>query len=182
MLNEITSQSSSLDDVPEVNTLDGTTSLPAYRKGSTELVKVPIPLISKAAVDASTTAVSTANAARDTANSAVAAVESISESIGVPEGIASLDANGKLLEDQLPSSSREVIKFSGDLVGNITFEPAVGDTGTLYYYPAHGTLILRGNNGKYYSDWVNGDFCGTSSANGRVPVIGKIYIDAVNNI
>lgn len=66
VVNEITTQSTSIDELPEVDSLDQTGSLPAYKKDSTELVRVPIPLISKPATDAAVSA----NAAASAANSA----------------------------------------------------------------------------------------------------------------
>lgn len=68
VINEITTQSTSIDELPEVSSLDQTTSLPAYKKNSTDLVKVPITLISKPA----DTAAVAANAAASFANSAAA--------------------------------------------------------------------------------------------------------------
>lgn len=68
VINEITTQSTSIDELPEVTNLNQTSSIPAYKKDSTELVKVPIPLISKPATDAA----ATANSAASSANSAAA--------------------------------------------------------------------------------------------------------------
>lgn len=80
VVNAITTQSTSVDELPAVTDLSQTESLPAYRKNSSELVKVPIPLISKPAVDAAAaatlaaeqavTATNEANQARDDANAA----------------------------------------------------------------------------------------------------------------
>lgn len=68
VVNEITTQSTSIDELQEVSNLNQTTSLPAYKKDSTDLVKVPISLISQPAIDAATLA----NAAASSANSAAA--------------------------------------------------------------------------------------------------------------
>jgi hypothetical protein len=73
VVNEITTQSTSIDELEAVTSLDQTESLPAYKKNSTELVKVPIPLISKPAIDAATAANSAASSANSAAGEATAA-------------------------------------------------------------------------------------------------------------
>lgn len=66
VINEITTQSTSIDELDTVDNVNSVDSLPAYKKDTTSLVKVPIPLISKPAVDAA----ATANAAAEKANTA----------------------------------------------------------------------------------------------------------------
>ena len=68
VVNEITTQSTSIDELPVVESLDQTDSLPAYRKDSTTLVRVPLPMISRPAVEAA----DAANMAASAANSAAA--------------------------------------------------------------------------------------------------------------
>ncbi len=75
VVNEITTQSTSIDELPEVDSLNQTGSLPAYKKNSTELVRVPIPLISKPAIDAATSANAAASAANSAAEQATQAKE-----------------------------------------------------------------------------------------------------------
>lgn len=66
VINEITTQSTSIDELDVVDNVNLVDSLPAYQRDTSTLVKVPIPLISKPAVDAATTA----NAAAERANTA----------------------------------------------------------------------------------------------------------------
>ena len=73
VVNEITTQSTSIDELEVVTRLDQTESLPAYKKNSTELVKVPIPLISKPAIDAAEAANRAANSANNAARGAITA-------------------------------------------------------------------------------------------------------------
>lgn len=73
VVNEITTQSTSIDELEVVSSLSQTESLPAYKKNSTELVRVPIPLISKPATDAAEAANRAANAANGAAEAATTA-------------------------------------------------------------------------------------------------------------
>ncbi len=66
VVNEITTQSTSIDELPTVSSLAEATSLPAYKRGTSELVRVPIEIIAKPAVEAA----ETANMAASSANSA----------------------------------------------------------------------------------------------------------------
>ncbi len=75
VVNEITTQSTSIDELPVVSSLGQTDSLPAYEKGSTNLVRVPIPLISKPATDAADAANMAASAATSAAEQATQAKE-----------------------------------------------------------------------------------------------------------
>ena len=75
VVNEITTQSTSIDELPTVSSLDQTDSLPAYEKSSTNLVRVPIPLISQPAVDAADAANRAASAATSAAEQATQAKE-----------------------------------------------------------------------------------------------------------
>lgn len=75
VVNEITTQSTSIDELPVVGSLDQTDSLPAYKKDSTTLVRVPIPMIAKPAVDAADAANMAASAATSAAEQATQAKE-----------------------------------------------------------------------------------------------------------
>lgn len=75
VVNEITTQSTSIDELPEVSSLSQTDSLPAYEKGTTNLVRVPISLISKPATDAAEAANRAASAATSATEQATQAKE-----------------------------------------------------------------------------------------------------------
>lgn len=79
VINEITTQSTSIDELEVVTDLAQTESLPAYKKDSTELVRVPIPLISKPAIDAADSANRAANAANSAAGAATTAKNETNE-------------------------------------------------------------------------------------------------------
>ena len=92
VVNEITTQSTSIDELKVVTSLDQTESLPAYKKNSTELVKVPIPLISKPAIDAA----EAANRAASSANSAASeATTAKNETIAAKEAAEEATANAQ---------------------------------------------------------------------------------------
>lgn len=73
VVNEITTQSTSIDELPVATSLDQTDSLPAYEKDTTNLVRVPIPLISQPAVDAAEAANRAASAATSASEQATQA-------------------------------------------------------------------------------------------------------------
>lgn len=71
VVNELTTMSTSIDELAEVTNLSQTESLPAYEKGTSRLVKVPIPLISKPAIDAADVANRAASSATSAASEAL---------------------------------------------------------------------------------------------------------------
>lgn len=73
VINEITTQSTSIDELDVVDSVNLVDSLPAYQRNTSTLVKVPIPLISKPATDAAATANEAAERANTAAQSADAA-------------------------------------------------------------------------------------------------------------
>lgn len=75
VINEITTQSTSIDELDVVDNVNLVDSLPAYQRNTSTLVKVPIPLISKPATDAA----ATANAAAERANTAAQSADAAKE-------------------------------------------------------------------------------------------------------
>lgn len=73
VVNVLVTQSTSLDEIQVVNTLDTADSLPAYKRGTSDLVRVPIPLISKPAIDAAAAATTAKEAAELATNNAIVA-------------------------------------------------------------------------------------------------------------
>ena len=62
VINEIVTQSTSIDELPPAESISNVESLPAYKRGTSELVSVPLSLISKPAVDAAASATQAAEA------------------------------------------------------------------------------------------------------------------------
>lgn len=79
VINEITTQSTSIDELPIVSSLTQTDSLPAYEKSSTNLVRVPISLISQPATEAAAAANRAASAASSAAKQATQAKEEVAQ-------------------------------------------------------------------------------------------------------
>lgn len=79
VINEITTQSTSIDELDVVNSVSLVDSLPAYKRDTSTLVKVPIPLISKPATDAAVTANAAAEKANTAAQNADAAKQAADE-------------------------------------------------------------------------------------------------------
>ena len=75
VINEITTQSTSIDELDVVDNVNLVDSLPAYQRDTSTLVKVPIPLISKPATDAAAVATAAAERANTAAQNADAATE-----------------------------------------------------------------------------------------------------------
>lgn len=76
VVNEIVTQSTSIDELPSATSTEDVESLPAYKKETSELISMPISLISKPAVDAATaanTAAENANLAKQNADAATSA-------------------------------------------------------------------------------------------------------------
>lgn len=85
VINEITTQSTSIDELEAVSDLSQTESLPAYRKNTSTLVRVPISLISKPATDAAASANRAASAAESAAALANQAKEEATTAKGETE-------------------------------------------------------------------------------------------------
>lgn len=126
VINEITTQSTSIDELDVVDSVNLVDSLPAYQRNTSNLVKVPIPLISKPAVDAATsanaaaeranTASQNADAAREAAQTATeeamqakeAATTATKRTIEVAEGIAGAVNEIKATADNADKLSKKL--------------------------------------------------------------------------
>lgn len=132
VINEITTQSTSIDELDVVDSVTLVDSLPAYQRNTSTLVKVPIPLISKPAVDAAAsanaaaeranTAAQSADAAKEAADQATeeateakeAAEEATQRTIQVAEGLATAVNEIKSTADAADNLSKEIKQQVGD--------------------------------------------------------------------
>lgn len=126
VINEITTQSTSIDQLDVVDSVNLVDSLPAYQRNTSTLVKVPIPLISKPAVDAAALANAAAESANTAAQSADAAKEAAQEAttgaleatqttIQVAEGLSTAITEIKTTADGADKLSKQLGKQLGDL-------------------------------------------------------------------
>lgn len=132
VINEIATQSTSIDELDVVDSVNLVDSLPAYRRDTSTLVKVPIPLISKPATDAAVTAnaaaqmatqaAQSADAAKeaaeqataDTLKSATAATEAADEAREVASGLSSAVREIRILAANADILSRELKEQLGE--------------------------------------------------------------------
>jgi len=132
VINEITTQSTSIDELDVVDSVTAVDSLPAYKKSTSTLVKVPIPLISKPATDAAvtanaaaqraTTAAQEADAAKEAAETATteaqeakeAAEQATTRTIQVAEGLATAINDIKSTADGADNLSKELKQQVGN--------------------------------------------------------------------
>lgn len=105
------------------------------------------------------------------------------ESLGLADGVATLDSEGELESSQLPSDlTDEVLEFAGFTDDTIT----VASTSTTVYSAIVfsnklGAFVAEGSGytPTYYGNWDNGKFYGSGSP--KVPYEGKLYVDTTTN-
>lgn len=123
----------------------------------------------------------TANAAQSTANTAKA----VTDTKGMPNGLATLDPNGKIPESEIPTSYKEVLAFgtilSPDEKPTIETIGISSNLGVMVYCPAYKRFLYKVGS-KYYNAWVGATKWGSSGVNGWMPETEKIYIDTSTNI
>lgn len=115
---------------------------------------------------------------------ALSRISAIENQVGSPNGIASLDRNGLVPANQLPSYVDDVVEFSGfypTLVAP-TIEQSSILNGSVVYLSSSETFVCMSNNEdnalpKFYANWVGADSFGEFSTKGRAPMSGKIYVD-----
>ena len=135
------------------------------------------------ALEAAEEAVSTAEAAKSTADAAqitANAAKKVTDSKGLPGGIAPLDDNGKVPLSHIPRSLDDVKYFDGFLAIS---PPALQDISVadcnVLFDPAHCTFIAqsKADAGVFSANWADADFFGALTPEGRIPDKDKIYVD-----
>lgn len=130
-----------------------------------------------------------AGIAVERADSALSRISVIENKVGQSNGIATLDENGLVPANQLPSYVDDVVEFDGFnyISGEPPIELASAPTGSIIYLLATNTFVCvhTSDSGlsasKFYSNWLGADSFGELTAKGRVPVSGKIYVDKSQN-
>ncbi|MEZ3521730.1 MAG: hypothetical protein K1V78_09565 [Muribaculaceae bacterium] len=104
---------------------------------------------------------------------------------GLPNGVASLDANMKVPASQLPAYVDDVLEFAGTLSTKPTISQSSTSStnGTVVFCSATNTFIYKDGT-TYYSNWAEAYGFGSASEqgmNGYTPAKGKIYVDTTTN-
>lgn len=112
-------------------------------------------------------------------------ISDIKGSIGVINGIAPLDENGRVPARYIPNSYDDVLEFGGLIQSAPTIQQqSVIGEGTVVYCEETSCFLLRQGlplQYKYYSNWQDADNWGELSQNGRIPHSGKVYVDITEN-
>lgn len=138
---------------------------------------------------------STAEAAKEKADSVGTELTEFKNTKGKAEGLAPLGSDGKIASDYLPTYVDDVIEFANIVEGVTAQQQAVAksstDEGCSVVYDKYNNAFLLAvvsTDGEaeaapvYYVDWLDGDTFGVSMLTGRVPMSGKVYIDNEKNI
>lgn len=132
-----------------------------------------------------------AGIAVERADSALSRISAIENKIGSSNGIATLDENGLVPANQLPSYVDDVVEFDG--FNHLLLEPPIETAsntsgGSIIYLSATNTFVClqRTESGvsiavKYFPNWPGADSFGEFTNKGRVPMAGKIYVDKSEN-
>lgn len=128
-----------------------------------------------------------ANIAIERADNALTRIGAIESSLGKPIGIATLDENGLVPADQLPSYVDDVVEFDGFTSFPFVLETAsAASPGDILFVTSTNTFVCRGRSAvgeviKHYPNWAGADAFGENSPSGRIPASGKIYLDVSAN-
>ena len=134
---------------------------------------------------------SLAQAAQSTADEA----KKVTDSKGIADGIAPLDEKGLVPEYHIPGKYDDVVEFQGSKL--MPFAPQMQSYGGLstdencsvLFDPVNGVFVISvetvSTTGKQtvttYNNWADGSSFGEASSLGRVPQIGKVYVDINSN-
>lgn len=116
-------------------------------------------------------------------------VDAINEKIGHPDGLATLDSEGKVTAEQLPDiPEQRVLPFDGVLVlvSPQIVQGSASGPGEVMYVPSTKTFVYRAGSGlttKLYSNWPGADEYGPAlSTSGRTPHAAKIYVSTSKEV
>lgn len=106
---------------------------------------------------------------------------------GLPGGVAPLGENGMVPSMYLPMVLDDVVEFakavtgSLDVVTDSSANPAVA--GRVIYCPDMKRFVWESDTtpATYFANWTGADTFGTLTQTGRLPLAGKIYIDTSSN-
>ena len=115
-----------------------------------------------------------------------AAIKSITDSKGLPGGIAPIGDNGLIPTRFIPGAMDDVKEFDGfvTIVATPEAQSITGEVDVMFN-SVTGCFIAKPHRlditVNYYSNWYNADSFGEISLNGRIPASDKLYVDKTNN-
>lgn len=142
------------------------------------------------AINAATSDLATAKEAIETLTSLVEThddnIKTLNDSIGRANGISTLGNDGKVPMSQLPDSLKDVVCFYESYSYSGSRQSyydkfSTEDGCRVIYDTSCNKFILDSDDGNVYIDWKDAGLFGTSSNEGRVPSIGKIYVEETSN-
>lgn len=142
------------------------------------------------AINAATSDLATAKEVIETLTSLVEThddnIKTLNDSIGRADGISTLGNDGKVPMSQLPDSLKDVVCFYESYSYSGSRQSyydkfSTEDGCRVIYDTSCNKFILDSDDGNVYIDWKDAGLFGTSSNEGRVPSIGKIYVEEMSN-
>lgn len=113
-------------------------------------------------------------------------IKTLNDSIGRANGISTLGNDGKVPMSQLPDSLKDVVCFYESYSYSGSRQSyydkfSTEDGCRVIYDTSCNKFILDSDDGNVYIDWKDAGLFGTSSNEGRVPSISKIYVEETSN-
>lgn len=124
--------------------------------------------------------------AKNLANTANSGVSAINNKLGKPNGIAVLDANGRIPASAVPGAMDDVKEFAGmDDVGEVLFtssDQLSTDSDCMVIYDTnHNCLVLYSTTNGWHNRWGDSHLFGTDGQHGVTPADDKVYLDTDSN-
>ena len=118
--------------------------------------------------------------ANEEVSEAIKEINAIKRSKGVPEGVAPLNADGKISDSFLPDY-RNLVSFAGRIrsviVEKSSYSGAYSDALHVYYDIVNNKFVLFDcEEQKWYGTWNGSIKYGTVSPEGVIPSLNKIYL------
>ena len=130
-----------------------------------------------------------------TAKTTADAAKAVTDTKGLANGLAPLDEKGLIPEYNIPGKYDDVVEFKGSKM--MTSAPqmqsysglSTDENCSVLFDPVNGVFVISvetvSTTGKQtvttYNNWADGSSFGEASSLGRIPVIGKAYVDINSN-
>lgn len=113
-----------------------------------------------------------------------AAIKTITDSIGAPNGIAPIDENGHIPTRFIPGAMDDVKEFDGFVeVSTINAASLTGEVLVMFNTTSRTFVACAKNTipPQYANNWIGAENYGDFSINGRMPQDDKVYVDRSTN-